>query len=109
MAKHDDKVESWFVVHYEGGLVALFINTKGRWVYFHSYTDTTYCIDNDRYGANFTLEEEELGLDKNEYYIQTVLQVKDQIAFYFIPKSLMKKNGWKSLPSANNSTEGQDK
>ena len=70
------------------GIFHLLINTKDKWMDFYAYNDTEFLIGEDVED----IEELKLRmlyipkfLPKNIRFIQTEMQDKDQISFYWIP------------------------
>lgn len=76
-------VENWFVKSYPNEIFELTFNTTERWVSYHAYNRTTY-----EFGVDDQSEMKEIPdflPEIDGIYLQTSMQNKDQISFYFIP------------------------
>lgn len=97
--KQSKQVESFWIKKHPNGIYHLLFNTKDRWVYFHQFNETQYQIGGG--GENETEEEYKKHIQdipeglipENGSFICTTLQEKDQISFYFIPRSILFRNG----------------
>lgn len=85
-------VKSYFITVAKSGIIGLTFNTKERWISFHSYNYDLYIFGEDN--DNETDEDHakrclpvEINIPTPS--IQTVVQDKDQITFYFIPITLL--------------------
>lgn len=89
--KKSINIESWFVELLPNGVYHLLFNCKERWMSYHSYNDGTFIFGEDDIDSD---EEREKKIQEipdflpkieSGHYIQTSLQEKEQISFYFIP------------------------
>ncbi len=90
--KKSKNVTSWFITVTPDGVYQILFNTVEKWMPFHAYNDTQFIIGEEVEGE--THEEwlskiqnvpEFLPEIKDGFYIQSVLQNKDQISVFFRP------------------------
>ena len=87
-------IENHWIQEFECGIFLLMFNTHQRWISYHRYNDTDYIFGEDSEEETTEQLKEryyrvEEFLPKEESYLPTVIQNKDQISFYFIPFGLL--------------------